>query len=1826
MITQNLVVFSKQFQTNILDDHHNEILIKNTDSLKEKLSSPAFVKSSLKFDPIFSSGPMRFYRYKIGQTRYFLFNETRVFEAGFSIDLYYILAGILRCEMAEYSALYKLAMKDWETGGWYSAADRKNIENKMSQMYQEYRASLELPQIRDNNLIAWLEKPEIHFNPKETDLYESKEWVDKIKKIDFFDTLHKCLTEIAEHCENGSTESDNKFQTPAGKYNKYENGNINIYYKVFHNIKVRGQIKCIIYLKDLCRKTECHDLKYLDNMTFDGSVDKLDDIASISYKAYPLYILADIDIWKKVEKENINIALSSEEQKILSEIKFPAFINGRAGSGKSTMLFYLFTEFLDMKIFREDFLVNNYDLLYLTYSSNLKNMAHATINDILYDKAVKKYTNIDDRFNNKFALKAHIGKYFFTFRDYLISHLNEEEKNETFNQINYISYNLFEELYLNNIHSNISCNLGTKKVPPEVLWHVIRTYIKGYDDSDFLTPEKYSSIDSKEISVENETFRNSYEIWDRWYRLLHKNYKLWDDQDLVRYVLNYKMQQKPGKYSVVFCDEAQDFTRTEINFLLRSSSFYGYDLSSFENIPFAFAGDPLQTINPTGFRWGALTFYFHSLFVDKMKANIKVESAELSSNYRSSSEIVKFSNLIQAVRKGINAESIKPQLAWRKENEDSINMPLIYIIGDNLTPEDFIKNAENTYVIVPFSDETENALLEKVKNDDILKKLSLKSEYCLNNIFTANKIKGIEKEKIIIYKFGDFFIKNCSDLISGFIDKLSSNKISESDRIKFSYYFNKLYVAVTRAREKLYIVDTQAAYDKFWKYMIFESPEYEILTSRISSVLSETVFKESWKNNLMPIRLGDREDFKDIEEKLPEVLAEELYEKGQQLKESYYLAKAAGYYNKAGDKHGEKKAKAFSYKFRKEFEKAGDLFKEFDPLEALRCYWTGKCWKTICDNIEVYRKCDILKLKSAKFMHEINKESLMDMLLCITNDSEGFLSESSYNTLMWKNILNSAGEFILAKCETPQDLFTNFTSAERESLQAALLIANRTYGETASIRNVLGMYSFANNVYLEAYEYWQFFDGPELEKFKFKNLFYYCLARLSDKVIDKINNFLAGKFTDEVFEIERENRNTKDPALMKVFGDFFLNKNEFVKAFEYYKNAGYPAGCIGVLQKIKNNANFENSFFNYFMETFDMYASDAKYNREIFNLFRVTEDASIMELLLQRIFAKGLTSDTSEPVLNKIEDFEFLFESVLKHNRALFYKFNTFKQFTKLLNARFIPCDNFNEIIEFLNDITINHYSKDTIKYYSLMIEILFLKNKRLEWEAQMLSNLDPEGWMFQKTTALIEELINKRVYYNIYELLIRLHVKNGFVCLKVLEHKFNNNKKPSGNAVSVSEDSKLLEEIAFLDISDNNDKKILDDMEKHLIDSYYEISYEKLRFNQHEMLPKMNSIAFSRISDFKSFKLLYSHVFERLIEAGLYVKATKLLYNLFNYKKKQGFFNSLNNDSSKAIEYISSIMKEDVKSKIEIIVESIIKNENPHQITKKFESDYEINKFIADEFDLFGYIVKNIERIDQILKISEFIGKPYYVPVANVLNKLLTDESLQLARKQRDKLEKSKVEIETRASETDFIDLTKVNDGDDVFEKNLSNVRKNFKLILSHIEKLILKKNHIISKFIERTLKSVNRDRILSSDEVKQLRKILSDIGGSVISNTITKFVKFQKETEFKSSLMDPINESEQRIKIDAVKYGFYLIIRITETELKSVSINMSGDVRINLDNDGNARSQDTEIKLVKKNGTVNFSLGELLFDFTGRPVPQWSIKYDTDKKILITYDTMKK
>ena len=160
---------------------------------------------------------------------------------------------------------------------------------------------------------------------------------------------------------------------------------------------------------------------------------------------------------------------------------------------------------------------------------------------------------------------------------------------------------------------------------------------------------------------------------------------------------------------------------------LRMSLFSNRQILTHEipQIPFVFAGDEFQTLNPTGFKWDSVKAMFTEKFilaVNPTANNLPISNKltinyqTLLNNYRSSSHIVGFCNFIQALRIArFKLTGVKPQKEWSNRNEQS---PVVsYLSNSELFWDGIKKRAADTVFIIPASEEN---ILEYIKNDPYL--------------------------------------------------------------------------------------------------------------------------------------------------------------------------------------------------------------------------------------------------------------------------------------------------------------------------------------------------------------------------------------------------------------------------------------------------------------------------------------------------------------------------------------------------------------------------------------------------------------------------------------------------------------------------------------------------------------------------------------------------------------------------------------------------------------------------------------------------------------------------------------------------------------------------------------------------------------------------------------------------------------------------------------------------------------------------------------------------------------------------------------------------
>jgi len=551
-----------------------------------------------------------------------------------------------------------------------------------------------------------------------------------------------------------------------------------------------------------------------------GRIEQGIDIERFGRRAYPADVLGERQTFFGIEaeeEETVNMALSVEEMNVIKSARvpggFPLFINGRAGSGKSTILQYLFADII-IRWFRENNSEQEAEAMaspiYLTSSKILLEEARKRVEKILHSE-LRVQESATRAAVARALEKGGLRQFFDNFQNYLATLVSAAPgRGDFFANSRRVTYTHFRKFW----------NDAFAAVPdaPEaaVCWHVIRSYIKGMitefgedtNGSAYLSPSDYKELPKSKKTIKEETYEKIYSsIYPRYEEYL-KNNMLWDDQDLVKYILDKDLAS--AVHPAVFCDEAQDFTTNELELLLRINLFSKRNIKARDvsKIPFVFAGDPFQTINPTGFRWEATK----TLFVEKIILTLnpahgdptQLNYHELAYNYRSLPPIARFSNTIQALRAAcFDITGVEPQIPWEKNAPLNAVIPLPKDANQVELLEQLKKHRMDYQFLVPCHKDGE---LEFVKKDPFLREVvrieRVGAREIPVGVYSVEYAKGCEFDKVIVYAFGEG----------------RENPLDRPASLRLEYEINNLYVAVSRPRKELVVMENRRDFTRFWGF------------------------------------------------------------------------------------------------------------------------------------------------------------------------------------------------------------------------------------------------------------------------------------------------------------------------------------------------------------------------------------------------------------------------------------------------------------------------------------------------------------------------------------------------------------------------------------------------------------------------------------------------------------------------------------------------------------------------------------------------------------------------------------------------------------------------------------------------------------------------------------------------------------------------------------------------------------------------------------------------------------------------------------------------
>ncbi|MBD2185585.1 UvrD-helicase domain-containing protein [Aerosakkonema funiforme] len=847
--------------------------------------------------------------------------------------------------------------------------------------------------------LQYLQSTSSHHLTDDVVFLESYDWVERISQEDIKDYLLRYYDLIFNSLI--SKIADGEWTSEGDLVEDSKNSKIKILYRYF------PEHRRILLISPLNanNNNDQEELREKYKDILGNSQVELEKIVRRSRRAYPSLITYFDDTWMQVQKSaEANLALSPEEESILElisnsgsgSLKYPLFINGRPGSGKSTILQYLFSEHLTqyLKISDSNSLPN--PPLYLTYSTPLLKQARSCVENIL--KCGAKH--IEDGYNlqDNQKLEHILQQSFRDFHKFLLEQLPVQLK-ENFVPANYINFERFRKEW--DIKRKSHPESKVRKISSELAWHAIRTFIKGMQNESGaeIDPEFYEfELDRDAKSISDKTFKLIYHnVWEKWYKPRCEEEGWWDDQDLAHKVLEHSTNEL-SRYPAVFCDEAQDFTSIELELIERLSLYSDRKLPSHraKDVPFAFAGDPFQTLNPTGFNWNAAQASFHKNIVQQLdssgSAKLKFNFQELSFNYRSSEQIVKLANLIQLLRgRLLRIKGLRPQQSWTGQETIS---PVCFRAND-ASCQNAIREQEELVIIIPCQ---ENGEQEYVKGDNFLSSFALENEQVFRNILSPARAKGLEYKRVLLYKFGEEVIKRVPELLQHINDP--NREPPEIDkRLEWEYFLNQFYVAVSRARKRLFIVDSDQALNEFWKFTDIQK-QRELLTlyQNINS-------NEQWSlENIGGIIKGDDSSWSDDRDD-PLRLAEDYEAQGRSQRDEYLLNLARSNYHRANRPEKANLCQAAAYEFSEDFAKAGNLFKELGRAnDACRCYWSGKDAPAITNLFESFPEIanDPRYIASSVITQNQNTVQRVDPLLTALENVQSLVSEGSREISAWQ--------------------------------------------------------------------------------------------------------------------------------------------------------------------------------------------------------------------------------------------------------------------------------------------------------------------------------------------------------------------------------------------------------------------------------------------------------------------------------------------------------------------------------------------------------------------------------------------------------------------------------------------------------------------------------------------------------------------------------------------------------------------------------------------------------------------------------------------------------
>jgi len=348
-------------------------------------------------------------------------------------------------------------------------------------------------------------------------------------------------------------------------------------------------------------------------------------------------------------------------------------------------------------------------------------------------------------------------------------------------------------------------------------------------DKPYLSREDYINLGVRQ-SIYLDTERELvYGLFEKYLVLLRDN-GLYDPNILAHgYIGDVKQQ-----YDFVVVDEVQDITNIQLQLILKSLKNPAH---------FMLCGDSNQIVHPNFFSWSGLK----SMLYNSAELESKRVTRVLQSNFRNSRAITDLANRLVRIKQK-RFGSIDKESTYLMNSHDEKLGEVVF-----LRDTDKVKSQMNNSI----RRSAKVAVIVMRNEDKDLARKHLDTPL----LFTVQEAKGLEYEKVVLFNFVSGERQSFQEIIRGVAEAdmegdilymRAADKTDKSLEI-YKFFINSLYVAVTRAVNKLYIIESDAGH-RMLQVLGLERPLDQL------TMTTEQSTNEEWQAEARKLELQGKQE------------------------------------------------------------------------------------------------------------------------------------------------------------------------------------------------------------------------------------------------------------------------------------------------------------------------------------------------------------------------------------------------------------------------------------------------------------------------------------------------------------------------------------------------------------------------------------------------------------------------------------------------------------------------------------------------------------------------------------------------------------------------------------------------------------------------------------------------------------------------------------------------------------------------------------------------------------------------------------------------------